>query len=282
MVPILVLCWALSLSWGLQLLHRGAFFAAHGPSSLCVDFINYLGCQNPTTAYPQRCREREVGGVIEKSWGIKTDNERLSNSHQSGKWRCCMNLLQNTTNSKRLDLWRKWLKQMQHWGNQTEQWFISALWPKPWKIFNALIVKMQVFHFSLLFSLLFVETQNTVCVFLSWSRWVEEAGLSSVVCTLRRLGLSVLQPVSSQACRLHTCGPHRSVMLALTPLMLYPSTTHLSSTPRRSSAPLPQHFPPSVNILISVTFSTTVVPLYYLDYVELWNYYYYMYLFFLH
>lgn len=123
---------------------------------------------------------------------------------------------------------------------------------------------------------------KTRFVFLSWSRWVEEAGLSSVVCTLRRLGLSVLQPVSSQACRLHTCGPHCSVVLALTPLTLYPSTTHLSSTPRRSSAPLPEHFPPSINFYFSVTFSTTVVPLYYLDCVELWNYYYCLYLLFYH
>lgn len=53
MIPSLVL-WCAMSPWGLRLLHRGAFFAAHGPSSLCVDFVNYLGCQDPTTAYPRR------------------------------------------------------------------------------------------------------------------------------------------------------------------------------------------------------------------------------------
>lgn len=46
-IKILALC-AVS-PWGLWLLYRGAFFAVHGPSSLCVDFLNYLGCQDPTT-----------------------------------------------------------------------------------------------------------------------------------------------------------------------------------------------------------------------------------------
>lgn len=98
---------------------------------------------------------------------------------------------------------------------------------------------MYVFHFRLLFKIY----RDSVCVFLSRSRWVEEVGFSSMVCTFRRLGLSVQQPVSSQACRLHTCGPLRSVVLALTPPMLSPST-HLSSTPTSSSAPLPPPFPP--------------------------------------
>lgn len=74
MIPSLVL-WCAMPPQGLPLLHRGAFFAAHGPSSLCVDFVNYLGCQDPTTAYPQwrelrrqiereseRERERKGGG----------------------------------------------------------------------------------------------------------------------------------------------------------------------------------------------------------------------------
>lgn len=38
------------------LLHREAFSEAHGPSSLRVDLVNYLGCQGLTTAYPQRGR----------------------------------------------------------------------------------------------------------------------------------------------------------------------------------------------------------------------------------
>lgn len=38
---------------------EGLSLKAHGPSSLCVDLVNYLGCQGPTTAYPLR----EGGGV---------------------------------------------------------------------------------------------------------------------------------------------------------------------------------------------------------------------------
>lgn len=67
--------------WGLWLLHRVAFFATHGPSSLCVDFINYLGCQDPTTAYPRRGswrdavkekRECERGSeIIVENWRAK-------------------------------------------------------------------------------------------------------------------------------------------------------------------------------------------------------------------
>lgn len=48
-IPSLVL-WCAMYPRGLRSLYRGAFFAAHGPSSLCVDFVNYLGCQDPTTA----------------------------------------------------------------------------------------------------------------------------------------------------------------------------------------------------------------------------------------
>lgn len=45
---------------GARLLHiEGLSLKAHGPSSLCVDLVNYLGCQGPTTAYPLR----EGGGV---------------------------------------------------------------------------------------------------------------------------------------------------------------------------------------------------------------------------
>lgn len=50
-----------------------------------------------------------------------------------------------------------------------------------------------------------------------------------------RSGLSVLQPACSQWSRQHTCGPSASVLFALTPRMLSPSTTHLSSSPSSSS-----------------------------------------------
>lgn len=57
---------------GPRLLHRGAFSAAHGPSSLCVDLVNYLGCQGPTTAYPRRgrwgARGAQCGGEKKKEW----------------------------------------------------------------------------------------------------------------------------------------------------------------------------------------------------------------------
>lgn len=52
-IPSLLL-WCAMSPLGLWWLYRGAFFAAHGPSSLCVDFVNYLGCQHPTTANSQR------------------------------------------------------------------------------------------------------------------------------------------------------------------------------------------------------------------------------------
>lgn len=67
---------------GPRLLHRGSFSAVHGPSSLCVDLVNYLGCQGPTTAYPQRGEDRGglrggctgVGCVCEKK-GLSRSNQ---------------------------------------------------------------------------------------------------------------------------------------------------------------------------------------------------------------
>lgn len=88
MIPSLVLQCAMSPQ-GLPLQHRGAFSAAHGPSSLCVDFVNYLGCQDPTTAYPQwrelrrqigvggqrnHCRELEAGIKQKKKMELKYRN----------------------------------------------------------------------------------------------------------------------------------------------------------------------------------------------------------------
>lgn len=52
-------------------LHRGAFSAAHGPSSLCVDLVNYLGCQGPTTAYRRRGRWGGCEGAVRKRGNVR-------------------------------------------------------------------------------------------------------------------------------------------------------------------------------------------------------------------
>jgi len=57
--------------------YRGSFSEAHGPSSLCVDLVNYLGCQSPTTAYPRRgvvwggCNE-----ACERMRGFERDGQK--------------------------------------------------------------------------------------------------------------------------------------------------------------------------------------------------------------
>lgn len=84
---------------GPWLLHRGAFSAAHGPSSLCVDLVNYLGCQGPTTAYPRRGRQWGGGGVggrgggggccsmaVRKRWSVR-ERERNHRRGLEGKIR---------------------------------------------------------------------------------------------------------------------------------------------------------------------------------------------------
>lgn len=53
---------------GLRPVHiEGLSLKAHGPSSLCVDLVNYLGCQGPTTAYP---RGGGGSGASRRSWGL--------------------------------------------------------------------------------------------------------------------------------------------------------------------------------------------------------------------
>lgn len=70
---------------GPRTLHRGAFFAAHGPSSLCVDLVNYLGCQGPTTAYPRRGEAAGMQGSSEKKGERERNHCRPRDKNQTLK-----------------------------------------------------------------------------------------------------------------------------------------------------------------------------------------------------